>query len=52
MEFIVSNISVRKIISCIRNTIYTGVLDDGNIIVYDIDEETYQMHNNIKINIG
>ena len=52
MEFIVSNISVRKIILCIRNIIYTGVLGDGNIVVYDIDEETYEMNNNIKVNIG
>lgn len=52
MEFIINNISVRKIVSCIRNVIYTGVLGDGNIIVYDIDEENFKIYNDIKVNVG
>ncbi len=52
MEFIVSQISIRKIVTCIRQVIYTGLLGDGSIIVYDMDEESYKLSSDIKVNIG
>ena len=52
MEFVVNNMSIRTIIACIRNVIYTGVMGDGQIIVYDLDEKGYNISDNMEVNIG
>ena len=52
VEFIVKDISVRKIVSCVRNSIYTGEIGDGKIFVYDVDENSFDTTSDIEVNVG